>query len=398
MELADLKKSLEDTATEIKNRLEKAEGQAKDSGTIAGEVKTEVKNLTERHETLQKQIDDLEVLIQKQKNLDGGQQKKSFTELFEEAVEQNERFKTTKRGTLEIKAPVDMLSTGAGSVLTGDVIEPDRQPGIVMDPERNVRIRSFISTSPTTSNSISYIQEQNFQGEPGMVAEGAASPQLSFELAEITEPVKKIGAHLITSREMLDDIPMLMGWIRGRLASKLKLKEDTQILYGDGLGQNLNGLNTLATAFATSKTVPNPNNFDVLRLAVLQARVAEFGATRILINPTDGADMDLVKDSAGNYILPLVIFNGRGKQVVNVPIVENTAVTAGNFLLGDFVRGAQLFDRKQLSIEVSDSHDTQFVEDKVTVKISERIVLATYNTAAFIKGAFSTAITEITPV
>jgi HK97 family phage major capsid protein len=71
-------------------------------------------------------------------------------------------------------------------------------------------------------------------------------------------------------------------------------------------------------------------------------------------------------------------------------------MTSGAFLTGAFQGGAQLFDRWDARVEISTEDSTNFRQNLVTILAEERLALAVYNTLAFVKGVFSTQITDLT--
>jgi HK97 family phage major capsid protein len=77
-----------------------------------------------------------------------------------------------------------------------------------------------------------------------------------------------------------------------------------------------------------------------------------------------------------------------------IPVVVTTAITAGQFLVGDFKLGAQVFDRKQASLEISYENEDNFIKGMVTVRVSERLTLCVYRAKAFIYGNFATALAQ----
>jgi hypothetical protein len=56
--------------------------------------------------------------------------------------------------------------------------------------------------------------------------------------------------------------------------------EENQLLNGGGTGTDLNGVYTQATAYSAPITVAAPTKIDVLRLAMLQAVIAELSGDR----------------------------------------------------------------------------------------------------------------------
>ncbi len=69
-------------------------------------------------------------------------------------------------------------------------------------------------------------------------------------------------------------------------------------------------------------------------------------------------------------------------------------MTSGTFLVGDFKRGAQIFDRRQLTIEFSNQNEDNFIKGAVTARGYERIALAVYRPHAFIYGSFAAALAQ----
>jgi len=66
-------------------------------------------------------------------------------------------------------------------------------------------------------------------------------------------------------------------------------------------------------------------------------------------------------------------------------------MTAGYFCMGDFNDAAEILDRKQLTIQMSDSHSDYFIKNMICISFEERIALPIYYNGAFIYGQFSTA-------
>ena len=396
-ELEKATAKVEEVATAIDERLKAVEEQVKDKGSYNEELKGEVKNLVEKWEEYQKQVDTLETNL-KSLGMRVKSQPKTFGDMLKENLEDHEKYKNRVKGaqigefSFNLKAPATMLQS---THLTGDVIEPDRQPGTWFDPERNVRVRQIMSQGTMGSNAVSFIQEQNFEDGAGTVAEGGALTQSDFDLVEVTESAKKIGTYAKVSAEMLEDIEGLASYIGVRLGAKIKLEEDTQIISGSGTGNNLNGLVTQATAFSTSTNVTQGHLLDVLALAVSQAKIAEYMPTAIICNPADTEGLFVAKDGDKRYLHPW-IYTSEPLAVMGVPILESTAISADTFLVGDFRRACQLFDRRMLTVEFSDSDQDDFIKNLVTVRVTERLVLAVYNTQSFITGTISTEIGNIT--
>jgi HK97 family phage major capsid protein len=63
-------------------------------------------------------------------------------------------------------------------------------------------------------------------------------------------------------------------------------------------------------------------------------------------------------------------------------------MTVDKFLAGAFGMGAQIFDREDASVQISDEDGDNFVKNKVTILAEERLALAIYRPEGFIYGDF----------
>ena len=298
---------------------------------------------------------------------------------------------------VETKAIISSLTTAANGS-AGDLIVPDRVPGVVGVPLRKLTVRDLLTQGRTSANSIQFIQETSYTNSAATVTEtlGTAKAQSEIYFDIQTSSVTTIAHWVQATRQILDDVPMLQSYINGRLIYGLKYVEDNQLLNGGGTGTDLNGIYTQATAStANLAVIALPTKIDVLRVAILQASLANLPATGIVLHPTDWMTIETTKDSAGGY----VVGDPTGRmqpRIWGLPVVETHAMTSGTFLTGAFDGGAQLFDRWDARVEISTEDDQNFRKNLVTILAEERLALAVYNTLAFVKGTFSTQMTDVT--
>lgn len=394
--MEEIKKAQEQLAKEIDAKLELVENRVKEgSENAVKDLKETVKNMTEKYQSLQEQIDKYEV--EKKRLADN---RKEEAKGLEDILEENASFKSYREGN-SLKARIELESkdiltkatmTQAAS-LSGQVIDPTRVPGVVNDPVRARHVREFLASGSTNSNTIYYVEETAYTNAAATVGEGALKPQSDLTLTQKSAPVRKIATHMRISSEMLDDIPQLRSYISQRGPSKLMVVEDSQLLYGDGTGNNLTGLTVQAIApDFTAQDGKIKNEIDVLRAAIAQVRQEEYAASVIMLNPDDVAKLDLLKDADGSYLFPTWIVGVNQQLVGGVRIIENTAITAGNFFVGDLQRAAQLFDRTGMAVEFYNQDQDNAVLNLVTVVIEERLALPIYRPSALVYGDFASAI------
>lgn len=370
-------------------------------GELDSLKQSEIAKLTGDYAEMQKQLNAIDA---KANRITGGMDaRKSFGETLTEKLKSDAMFKAFKERNSK-SAVIDLAGfplfakagdMTTGNSFTGEVVPPTRVPGIVVDPERPTHVRDFIATATTDSNTVYYVRETDFEDNTATRAEGIAKPQSDFELSQLEAPVRKIATFVRMSTEMLNDTPGLVGYLSARLPKKLRLEEDAQILYGNGNAPNLEGITEVATAYVDTLADADVNRFDVLVKAISQARVNEYNPNYIMINTADWYNMLLTKDKDGGYVFPeSARFGGVAPRIAGVPIVATTAITAGDFLVGDFAQGVQLFDRLQANIRFFEQDADNATKNLVTVVAEERLALPIYRPTAFIYGNFATALAQ----
>jgi HK97 family phage major capsid protein len=277
------------------------------------------------------------------------------------------------------------LTSGDGGA--GDIIIPQRIQGIITPPNRTLRIRDLLPKGRTVSNALDFVQESGFTNAAAMVAEGAQKPEssLSFELA--SAPVRTLAHWIKATRQVLDDVPQLQSYIDTRLRYGLELVEETQLLVGDGTGQNILGLIPQATPYDTNRSKVGDTRIDIIRRAMTQLRLAEFAASAIVMHPTDWEEIELLKDTLGDYIWS----NPRGlagPTLWGLPVLDSTSLTEGEFLVGAFNIAAQIWDRQDATVEISTEDQDNFIRNLVTIRAEERLALTVYRPESFIYGDF----------
>lgn len=297
---------------------------------------------------------------------------------------------------VDVKAIISSLTTDAdGSA--GDLVDQQRL-AVVPGVERRLTIRDLLMPGRTNSSSIQYPKETGFTNSADTHTEtaGTAKPQSEIKFDLVTSNVTTIAHWVLATRQILDDAPMLQSYIDGRLRYGLKLVEEDQLLNGGGTGTDLNGIYTQASAStANLAVVSSPTKIDVIRIAMLQAALAEFPPNGVVLHPTDWAGIELTKDTAGAYIIGNPQDSAQ-PRLWGLPVVATQAMTLDKFLVGSFGMGAQIFDRSDATVEISTEDDQNFRKNLVTILAEERLALAVYRPEAFVKGDFSDQITDLT--
>jgi len=371
----------------VKSIAEEALGKAKAGEELTGALKEKADEALLKMNGLTEQFAEME-----QKMARGGRGgDEGQTTLGEQFVEsegfksfQDSKFAKSARGAdLKVKATLTSLTTdAAGSV--GDAIAPTRLPGVLPLPQRRLTVRDLITPGQMDGNSLEYVKETGFINNAAPVAEGAAKPSSDIKFDLVNTSAKVIAHWMKASKQVLDDISQLRSMIDQRLLYGLAYVEETQLLNGDGTGQNLHGIIPQATAYSAAFTPTDGTAIDILRLAMLQAALAEYPATGHVMNPTDWARIELTKNAGGDYIIGVPQGN-IGPRLWGLPVVETQAIAVDKFLTGAFRLGAQVFDRWDARIEAA-YVDDDFIKNLITILAEERLALAVYRPEAFVYG------------
>lgn len=192
---------------------------------------------------------------------------------------------------------------------------------------------------------------------------------------------------------MLDDVEGLVTYIVNRWGAKLKVKEDYTLLYSTKSSTAFDGLTVAAQAYDDMLADSAVNEWDVLMNAATQLRSDEYRATAIMMNPVDVLKLKTAKGSDLHYI-GRAPWTSLPMACDGVPIIETTAIGQGEFLVGDFARGAQIFDRKTASINFYDQDEDNAQKNLITVVVEERLALVIYRPNAFVYGDFASALAK----
>ena len=393
MEVNELiEKGLAEVKAKVTEATEKSTNEVQE---IKGEIKTvsvQVTEVKEYAEKLQNHVDSLEMKLNGSAVQNA--EKKSFNDVLADAINENEdnyqKFlrKEKKSFAIELKAVGDMSTANVtGGSRYGQIFDSN----IRQNPNRKVHMSQVLrGGSIGAGNTYTFMRENgNGEGAIAPVAEGALKSQFDLDLVEATVNVETVAGWLRVTRKAMNNIPGFVSFLQARLPEKFQRALDAQILYGDGTTPNLKGIlttgNFVASTAAASQKLIEKLIDDVATLEDTYER----DATGILLRPVDYYGFFKNKAAgSGEYNLPegVTFVNGQ-MYLFGIPVYASTAITAPDYVVGDFDMGAQLLTQEGMRIEFFEQDGTNVRENKVTVRIEGNYALPVYGPDFFIKGS-----------
>ena len=403
MEENKTKQELDALCEKIDSKLEQSAQQVKDN--LKHEVDSfksnEIKDLLDKHKNVVDRLDSIEV---ENKKPTSEPVYRTKNQAFSDALSKSESFKAMKDGSranasLEIKADVLISSDFSGANSARDATGVMRVDGIKRDPSNITNMMGIIPVGNTDSNVIRFVKESAYTNNAANTAEGAAPTDSEFELTAEDAVVQKTTAIMTISQEMLDDTPGLSSYLSQRLPGKINTVIDDQLIGGSGSSPNLLGLLNGGTVFAAggfANAIESAQELDVLYVAMNQLAVANFAANGIVLNPTDFHKIALLKDTTNEYLRGNSLISADGFFRINgVPVYMNNKLSAGNFIVGDFSQGSQVWQREGLRVDFGYENDDNFSKYLVSVRGIARIAHSVYLPNAYSRGSFATAKTAL---
>lgn len=313
-----------------------------------------------------------------------------FSGLFEDGSSQSSHSRTKSFGELFVESK-------AGSELKGQEVEIDfdvqaqlktlfqtsagwsvptvRSPRLVLDSQRPVQLVPLVPQRNTSLSSWTYMEETTFTNNAAETAEGGTKPEAALALTERTANVRKIPVWIPVTDEQLEDVEGIQQYLENRLSFMVMQRLDGQMVAGDGTAPNLRGLLNVSGIQTQAKgTDPVP---DAIYKAMTKVRVVGQAIPDIVVlHPYDWQDIRLLRTADGVYIWGNPSEAGP-ERIWSLPVAQVQAATENTGLVFDSST-TELAWKKGMTIKVSDSHSTYFVENKQAVRAEIRVAWTAY--------------------
>jgi hypothetical protein len=384
-----MKAKAEHDAEARKKEIENAIAEAQKNNA----TKDEIKELEDAKKDIIKELEafGLKLKSMTDKGVKVGKDR-SMTPLKEALLENKEALKGIKENGGKHTVEVDNFAAKASHNPT-DIADREQlgefEPDVSVIPHKRLYMEQLFPQGNASTEYIKYVEQTSAVRDASNVAACASSTsntKVEFGIRDLQ--MKKIRDFTDVCIDMMEDYDFVETQIRDLVTSSLQLKKDSDLLLGDGLGANINGVDSYASTFSASAlganyaaTVANAQLIDLL--VVAGAQIKAFGEENffmpnvIILNPKDATLMGLLKDNEENYIKAgtvnaAVFRDANGTLFINgMRVVENPNCPENEAYVFDSTKG-RYYRRKGLVLEFSYENSTNFEQELVTVKALER--------------------------
>jgi HK97 family phage major capsid protein len=283
-------------------------------------------------------------------------------------VVESDEFKTAEKGSTATKPRMERVNVkalyGSSEGAGGALVQTQRLPDVIDIPQRPRSILDYINQSETNSDAVEYAALTTRTNNAAPVAEYTGGnfglkPESNLVWTLVTTNVKTIATWVPASRRILADAPRLENMIDVDLTEMVRIALENEIFAGDGTGEHFLGIiNTpgilLRTQGAGARSKAADTVADTIRRGITDIILGFYTPNAVMLNPTDGEEVDLQKDTTGQYVMYRDAATGRIWQLARV---ETAALTANTALVGDFMMAATIWDRMQTEIRVGEPND-----------------------------------------
>ena len=286
---------------------------------------------------------------------------------------------------MSLRAVVDNTVTSGGAFQN-----PTRVPVTPLAvPNRMLRLIDLLPHGTTSDNSVEYVQDTTttVAGDTAAeVAESGAKPETTETFAVVTDPVRTIATYINMTRQAAEDNEQLNSYIESQLVYRINRRLDNQIINGDGTGANLlgllnrSGILTLAPGAAEARAITT-------RKAVTLLEQNEQEANAIVLNPADLEKFDLYAATTGEFIKG----DGYGRTqgtIWGLQPVWSNAIASGTALIMD-TSAAMIWDRRQPTLYLTDSHASNFTSNILTLLAELRAALSLFQPKGVVKVTYN---------
>lgn len=373
-------KGLELIESKLAEMSVKAEAEQKANGKVSSDTQVAIDNIGIK----QRELAD-EILQLKQRSTAPGAET-AKAETWGDQFVKSTGLESFQRG-MASKVRVEVKNTMTGSDTN---VAPDRKPGIVPGAFAPMTLESFLPSAPTSSNAIEFTKESAFTNSAAEVVEGAAKAESALTWALVNMPISTVAHWIKISKQLAADNAQLAAYVDTRMRYGVNMRVETQLGAGNGTAPNISGI--LDTGNFTAHGYLSGALGTVFpKLVLIRKMIADLAAggdtpTAILLNPADWAAIEIELLTTAATQTRVSVDAAGNARLFGLPVIQSIGITADSVVVGNFAQAYMVYNRQDVTVELSDSDSDNFTKNLVTIRAERRLALATERPAAVRAG------------
>lgn len=254
---------------------------------------------------------------------------------------------------------------------------------------------NFIQRIPTDEELIEYVKESSFTNNAAMIAEASITtgatglkPQSTMAYTVATSSVKDVAHWMAVTNKMLRNKAAIRGLINQRLLLGIEQTLETQVVTGDGTGNNLQGLIDSGSGIQI-QGIGSDDNVEAIHKGITKVRVTGLSNPNlILMHPNDWQEVRLLRNDDGGgagtghflYGPPAM---SAPMTMWGLPVRLTQSLSEGTALVGDFDQ-VTIFDRMRTIIRTGLVND-QFTRNMQTILAEAAVAMVIWRPNSFCK-------------
>ena len=376
----------------LKEKNAELEGQIKSTKEELVKMSSDLVKLKEVPKQPKKQKSVLDIVSEKSEGLDSLAKKNDIKEMVDFSVKATQTY---------------------GDIDAGLDFAPMR-PGITDIPKKQTNFINLFRRVPFNGEFYKYAEQETVVRDAQNVA--VCSPVTSNTKETIVSKnivTKKIKDVIKFCSDYANDYPFVEGRLRTLINDSVLFKADTDVLLGDGTGDNMSGIDSYASEFDASNadapigaTINNANYIDLI--LAMQAQIYTLGQENgyapntVILNYLDWFSLVLSsKDADANYLDYRNVNMGTA-QINGMTVITSPDVPANTCYVLDSTKGEMIINQNY-ELSMAFENATDWESDLVAMKGSIRanLLVETPNVNAFMKcsdvAAGIESITKVVP-
>ena len=394
-ELEDIAKKLKTRLTEVDKLVETHKKAIDEYGTADKETRDALKKLTEEVEKtndLSSRLTDIE-----QKLVEGVLEGRNDANDIGALLARNEdvlnqaKAITKARGKMVLDGEFNTRNTIGLGTISGNAAHLNntalRLQEVVAQP---LTIVELINWTPVTESLIPLLKESAHNFMADVVPEGETKPEseLNFKVEELT--ISVIAHWVRVTNQLLNDMPALVAYIRGRMAYGIRLKLEYLVINGNTT--SFSGL------LKTGNSIVLPaltNPIDTVSAAKAKAFASYVPPDAVIMNPEDWSVIERTKGTDGHYI-----FGSPGATVTpvlwGVRVIQSAGMPKGKYWIGNVVMATEGYIREDVAVELSTEDRDNFIKNLVTIRAEMRAAFGVIMPDACVTGDLDATPADLT--